>query len=58
MVAIGYQDGMVLAVRFGNAEEALLRRPGDGAVSALAFDERGGKLAFGTEPGAAGIISL
>lgn len=58
MVAIGYQDGMVLAVRFSDAEEALLRRPGDGAISALAFDERGGKLAFGTEPGAAGIISL
>jgi WD40 repeat protein len=58
MVAIGYQDGMILAVRFGDAEEALLRRPGDGPVSALAWDRAGGRLAFGCEDGAAGVVSL
>ena len=58
MLAVGYRDGMVLAVRFGDAEEALLRRPGGGPVSALAWNERGNLLAFGTEEGAAGVIDL
>lgn len=59
IVAVGYQDGMVLAVRFADAEEALLRKAGEGGpVSALAWDKAGRKLAFGTEQGAAGVISL
>jgi WD40 repeat protein len=58
VAAIGYQDGMVLAVRFADREEALLRRPGDGPVSALAFDDAGRRIAFGTEAGAAGVIDL
>lgn len=58
LVAVGYRDGMVLAVRFADQEEALLRRPGGGAVSALAWDARGTRLAFGTEEGAAGIVDL
>jgi WD40 repeat protein len=55
-MAIGYQDGMVLAVRFADAGEAVLRRPGGGAVSALAWESSGRRLAFGTETGAAGIV--
>jgi WD40 repeat protein len=58
IAAIGYQDGMVLAVRFADAQEALLRRPGDGPVSALAWDASGRLLAFGTESGAAGVVDL
>jgi WD40 repeat protein len=58
MLAIGYQDGMVLAVRFADGEEALLRRPGGGPVSALAWNGDGGRLAFGTEAGTAGVIEL
>jgi WD40 repeat protein len=58
VVAVGYQDGMVLAVRFADAEEALLRRPGGGPVSALGWNGRGSRLAFGTEEGAAGIVDL
>jgi WD40 repeat protein len=57
-LAIGYQDGMILFVRFGDAAEALLRKPDGGPVSALAFDRRGDRLAFGTEGGAAGIIGM
>lgn len=56
--AIGYQDGMVLAARFSDGAEVLLRRPGEAPVSALAWDRRGGRLAFGTEAGEAGVISL
>lgn len=59
MVAIGYQDGMILAVRFADAQEALLRRPGEGGpVSALVWDKGGRRLAFGAEAGAAGIIDI
>ena len=58
MVAVAYNDGMILAVRFGDAEEALLRRPGGGPVSALAWDDAGRRLAFGTEQGEAGIVSI
>ena len=57
-LAIGYQDGMVMAVRLADAEEALLRRPGGGPVSALTWDRDGKRLAFGTEDGAAGLIDI
>jgi len=58
MVAVAYTDGMILAVRFADAEEALLRRPGGGPVSAIAWDDAGRRLAFGTEQGEAGIVSI
>ena len=58
VVAIGYQDGMILAVRFGDAEDALLRRPGGGPVSALAWNADGRRLAFGCEDGSSGVIDL
>lgn len=58
VIAIGYQDGMVLAVRFEDNAEVLLRRPGEAPVSTLAWDGRGERLAFGTEAGEAGIVSL
>lgn len=58
VVAVGYQDGMVMAVRLADAEEAVIRRSGDGAVSALAWDDGGRHLAFGTEEGAAGLVDL
>jgi WD40 repeat protein len=56
MAAVGYQDGMILAVRFTDAEEAVMRRPGGGPVSALAWDADGRRLAFGTEAGEGGIV--
>lgn len=57
MLAIGYQDGMILAVRFADGKEALLRKAGDGPISALAWDAAGRRVAFGTEQGAAGIAA-
>jgi hypothetical protein len=38
IAAVGYSDGMILAVRFADAREVLLRRPGKGALSALSWD--------------------
>ena len=58
LVAIGYQDGMVMLATVSDAKETLLRRSGGGSVSALAFDQKGARLAFGTEEGAGGLITL
>ncbi len=58
VVAIGYQDGMVLVARFADSQEVLLRRPGGSPVSALCWDAGGTRLLFGTEAGEAGVISL
>ncbi|GGF04955.1 WD40 repeat domain-containing protein [Stappia taiwanensis] len=58
VIAIGYQDGMVLAVRFADQQEVLLRRPGRSGISTLAWDSVGARLVFGTEEGEAGLISL
>ena len=59
VVAIGYKDGTILAARFGDADEAVLRQAGDGGpISALVWDRDGVRLAFGTEEGEAGIIDL
>lgn len=58
VVAIGYQDGMVLAVRFEDHAEVALRHPDGAAVSALAWSPDGLSLAVGTETGAAGLVDI
>ncbi|WP_152048114.1 WD40 repeat domain-containing protein [Aureimonas psammosilenae] len=58
MVAIGYVDGMILAVRFSDSREAVLRREGTSAVTTMAWDRAGRRLAFGTEEGEAGLVDL
>jgi WD40 repeat protein len=58
VVATGYADGTVILVRVEDGAEVLARKPGDGAVSALAWDAAGTLLAWGTEGGEAGVIDL
>ena len=58
VAGVGYADGMVLLVRITDGAEILVRSPGDGEVSALAFSARGEAFAFGTEGGAAGVLTL
>ncbi|WP_182085002.1 WD40 repeat domain-containing protein [Aureimonas sp. ME7] len=58
VVAIGYGDGMILAVRFADAKEALLRRGGSSPVRTLGWDAKGRFLAFGTEGGEAGVVDI
>ena len=58
IVAIGYQDGMVLAARFADQKEVLLRRPGKGAVSSMMWDAGGQRLVFGSEAGDCGVIDI
>jgi WD40 repeat protein len=57
-VAIGYSDGMVLAARIADQKEVLLRRPGQGAVTAMAWDRAGRRIAFGSQAGDCGVIDL
>jgi WD40 repeat protein len=58
VVAIGYQNGMILAVRIMDGKDAVLRRGGASAISALNWDRDGRRLAFGSESGEAGTIDI
>lgn len=58
IMAIGYEDGMVLASRFTDAKEVLLRRSGKGAVSSMSWDGEGRRLAFGSAAGDCGVIDI
>jgi len=62
VVAIGYDDGLVMFVRLSDGSEILVRRaPEDNRharITALAWDERGARLAFGAENGDAGVLTL
>ena len=61
VVAIGYADGLMLLCRLGDAAEILVRNPepGDGAISALAWDKtrRAGCCSEPT-PARAGLLTL
>ena len=58
VLAIGFIDGMILAVRVGDGKEALLRRPGKGAITSLSWSNSGKLLAFGSEAGDCGVIDI
>ena len=59
VLAVGYEDGCILLVRFTDAAELLVRPAVPGStVTALAWDGRGARLLFGCADGAAGLLSL
>ena len=59
VLAIGYEDGCAMLVRFDDGAELLARHPTDGsAITALGWDKAGGKLAFGCADGRAGSLAL
>jgi WD40 repeat protein len=58
VVAGGYADGLVLLVRIDDGAEILAKKPDKVPVSALAWDPSGVLLAWGSEDGKAGVISL
>jgi len=57
-MAAGYSDGTVMLVRLNDGAEILARAKDGAAVSALAWDAKGATLAFATEHGAAGLLTL
>jgi WD40 repeat protein len=58
VVAAGYADGTVLLARIEDGAEILVHKPGDTAITALAWNAVGTTLAFGTDGGEAGIVAL
>jgi WD40 repeat protein len=58
VVAVGYEDGFILLCRLGDAAELLVRDAGSGAVTALAWDAAGARLAFGLDSGGVGVLTL
>ena len=59
VLAIGYEDGWIMLVRFTDASELLVRGGGDGAeITALNWSLDGKQLVFGSESGASGLLEL
>lgn len=62
VVAIGFDDGLIMLARLTDGSELLARRPVENAeqarISALAWDAKGARLAFGAENGDAGVLTL
>jgi WD40 repeat protein len=54
----GYSDGTILMVRIGDGAEILVRKNAGEPVSALAWNAKGTILAFATEDGDAGLMTL
>jgi len=58
VVAGGYANGLILLARIDDGAEILARKPAEAPVTALAWNESGTLLAFGTEDGDAGVVDL
>jgi WD40 repeat protein len=58
ILAIGFIDGMILAVRISDNKEALLRRPGKGAITSMSWSKSGKLLAFASEAGDCGVVDI
>jgi WD40 repeat protein len=58
VLAIGFIDGMILGVRLADQKEALLRRPGKGAITSMAWSKSGRLLAFASEAGDCGVVDI
>jgi hypothetical protein len=58
VVATGYHNGAVLLCQPGSNTALFIKASGDGAVTALAWSGEGSRLAFGTQDGAFGWLSL
>jgi WD40 repeat protein len=59
VLAVGYDDGCILLIRLTDASELLVRPPlRDSGITSFAWDKLGKRLAFGTEDGAAGVLTL
>lgn len=58
ILAAGYSHGTVMLVRLSDGAEILARAKDEVPVSALAWDAKGATLAFATEQGDAGLLTL
>lgn len=60
VVGIGYEDGCILLCRLTDAAELLVRAANkdDGKITSMAWDKSGARMIFGSENGAAGVLTL
>lgn len=58
VVAAGFADGRVVLADIDSQRVLPIAPPGHGAVTALAWNDQGSHLAFGTEEGFAGVVDL
>jgi len=58
VLAAGYANGTVLLVRVEDGAEILVNKPSAEAITALCWDRAGVMLAFGTEDGQAGLLTV
>ncbi|WP_455482660.1 WD40 repeat domain-containing protein [Bartonella sp. B35(2025)] len=58
ILAIGFNDGMILCTHFHDGKEILLKDCGKSAISAINWDQKRDNLAFGSESGECGIINI
>jgi hypothetical protein len=60
VVAIGYEDGCILLCRLTDAAELLVRaaHKDDGKITSMTWDKTGERMIFGSENGAAGVLTL
>lgn len=58
LIASGHADGSIWITRFEDDQTATVRAPAGEAVSALNWRSDGGRLAFGCEDGAAGVLNF
>ncbi|WP_284944963.1 WD40 repeat domain-containing protein [Acidisoma cladoniae] len=58
VVAAGFADGSVVLAEIESGRILPVAAPGHGPVSALAWSESGGHLAFGTEEGFAAVVDM
>ncbi|MDB5414167.1 MAG: repeat protein, partial [Rubritepida sp.] len=58
MVAAGFEDGLVLLTDINTGRVLPVAPPGQGGISALAWNASGSLLAFGTETGFVAIVDL
>ena len=58
VVAAGYADGMILAIRISDQKAIHLRSSGQGAISSLDWSRKGLQLAYGSEAGDCGLVDI
>ena len=62
VVAIGYEDGMIILTRLSDASEILVRHPSQttkaSRINAITWNKQGSRLCFGAENGEGGTLTL
>jgi len=58
VIAVGYENGMIMVVKIDGGDIVSLRGGGDGEITSLNWHQSGTKLAYGSSEGEAGIIDI